>query len=300
MDNNKLKNIEKAFFSTAIGLKKQDDFYIYKTGDSFGVAIENKFDKNIDESFSNVEIKSEKLLVNNEELNLITLMSSLSTHKSEFALFCMQFVDNVNDGEIRDKITKDPLEWWKNWRDLIGNKISKSSPYDVISELIVIEILANRSEDVKWEGPNKTSIDIVSNNKFYEVKSSRVRYENEVTISSQFQLEENFKDLYLIFVKLEKLTGGETINKIVERLRKSNKVNIDEIEKKLHKKGYRKDSSNRDISYVIHEIRCYNVQEDFPKITLGSFKKNIIHENITKISYTISLNGIKYYNWKDE
>lgn len=298
MDNKKLKNIENAFYSTAVGLQKQDDFYIYKTEEYFGVAILNEFDKKIDESFSNVEIKSEKLIMDNKEINVLSLMSNLSTHKNQFALFCLQFVEKGYNNENRKLIVETPLKWWENWRDLIGNKLIKSSPYDVISELIVLEKLAEHSKDIKWEGPKNTSVDIVADNKHYEVKSSRIRYENTVTITSQFQLEEIKGDISLVFVKLEKMVGGESINTITKRLRKLENTNIDEIEKKLHNKGYREKSSSRNVSYVIHEIRCYNVGKDFPKITLESFKDNMIHENIVKISYTISLNGIKYENWK--
>lgn len=297
MKNNILNQIKRTFYSKAKGLKPLDNFYVYKEEEEFGVAIDNIYNVSIDETFSNVRIRSEKLLVNNEEKSLITLMSSLETHKDEFASFCMHFVED-EDSKTREKILKRPLEWWNKWKELIGNRLHNPRPYDIIAELYTIYKLLENETNVEWNGPKGSTIDINTSEANYEVKSSLVRYENQVTISSQFQLkEEESKSKFLIYLKMEEMNGGFSIASILEKIEsKIGDENIlyVNIEKKLEQKGYRKNSSIRKKSYLIHEIRKYIVDEQFPKITNESFKNNKIPANIKKIYYIINLDNIEY------
>lgn len=299
-----MKNIHNTiineFYNKMNGIIKIDDYYVIKNDNYLGVALDNVNNITIDEMFSNVKINSSNIYIANEEINIIMLTSSLLTHKKEFALFCSQFLEYGYNNENRNLILNDPLTWWKGMRELIGNQFTEFKPYDIIAELLVLEHLAVNNQKPEWNGPSGSSVDVVSNDKFYEVKSTTVRYENQVTISSQFQLESNNQDLFLIYIKMEKLDGAESINKILKRLINNPNVNYELIIEKLKKRGYRENSSNRDISYAIHEIRCYTVDENFPKITINSFKDNKIHENIKKIKYVVDLNGIDYINWKGD
>lgn len=287
--------VVKEFYSASLGLKKIEDFYIYKYENDFGVGIENKNKIKIDEMFANVKLRSIVIPIeDNNVFELIVLTSSLNSHKNEFASFCVEFLNPKN----REEIKKDPLKWWKKWRELIGNKFSEVKVYDVIAELLTLEKLSNKNKNLTWKGPTGSSIDIESSECFYEVKSSRIRYENEITVSSQFQLVEYDKPTFLIFYKMEEMINGETINKIMERMDKSGIINIEEIEDKLIRLGFRQNVSIRDKSYVIHEVRKYDMREGFPKITLNSFVDQKLPDNIKKISYTISLDGIDYTNWE--
>lgn len=299
MKNNIIGQIKDTFYSKAIGLKKIENFFIYKREEDFGVAIENIYEVAIDESFSNVRIRNERLLVNNKEISLITLMSSLETHKEEFASFCMQFVDE--DSTIRMQILNNPIDWWNKWKELIGNKLHNPKPYDIIAEIYTLNKLLKEKKDVEWKGPVGSTIDISTNEYYYEVKSSLVRYENEITVSSQFQLQNEFNNKILIYYKMEEMEGGHSISSILESI--ADKIGKDSvifgnIEKKLEQKGYRENSSIRKKSYLIHEIREYFIDDEFPKITKESFVEGKIPANIKKIYYIVNLDNIKYKNWE--
>lgn len=282
------------FYAFTPGLKNINDFYIIKHQDEYGVGILNSKQIEIDESFANVSIRS-IVIPNKEEepFKLLALTSSLISHKTEFASFCTHFIDKEN----RDLITNYPLVWWERWRDLIGNKLSNYIVYDIIAELLTLEKLSKLEKNIQWSGPKGSSLDIETNDSFYEVKSSIVRYENEITISSQFQLEDYSKPSFLIYYKMEELSGGETINKIIERMELSGIINTEEIEVKLSNLGFKKKRSIRNVSYVVHEVRMYNIDDNFPRLSVNMFKNERIPDNIKKISYVVSLDGIKYIDW---
>lgn len=291
--NDQYKTIVTEFYSASMGLKKISDFYIFKHGNDYGVAIDNINKIEIDEMFANVHLRSVVIPnIDDKVIGLIVMTSTLSTHKKEFASFCIQFLDN------RVTIEKTPLLWWNNLRELIGNKFSEVGVYDVIAELLTIEKISDLEKDIVWKGPSGSSIDIETSDNYYEVKSSKVRYENEVTVSSQFQLSDYKKPTFLIYYKMEELLNGETINIIMKRLDKSGIINTEEIEEKLSRLGFRKNSSIRNKSYVVHEVRKYEINDDFPRLTLNSFIDKKIPNNIKKITYTISLDGINYINWE--
>lgn len=296
--NKTLNKIKTEFHTTSRGIRQIDDFYVYKYENEYGVALDNINDSKINESFSSVEIKNVEINIGSGEIKkLLTLTTNLQTHKNEFASLCMQFVEKGENSENRELIINEPLKWWEKWKELIGNRMYNPAPYHVIAELLSLEILyKNNEKGIIWSGLIGSSIDLQSDNAKYEVKSSLVKYENEITISSQFQLDLDREDQpeYLIFFKMEKMENAETIDKVINRLKNYKSVIIEDIENKLHSFGYKEHSSTRNISYVVHEIRKYKIDNNFPRITKESFKGNKIPRNIKKITYTINLDNLEY------
>ena len=47
-----------------------------------------------------------------------------------------------------------PVEWWKNWRQLIGNAITEKKSYAVLGELLMYEYLLQKGVNVEWGGPD--------------------------------------------------------------------------------------------------------------------------------------------------
>lgn len=295
MYKNELEKIKRTFYSYATGLRNEGTYYIYKTENEYGVAVDNINNIKIDEQFSNVRIKNISLKNKDKEYSLITLMSDLTTHKSEFAAFCMQFIDDDNIAIVQET----PLKWWKKWKELIGNKLHNPRPYDIIAELYTIYLLKTKNiKGINWTGPVGSSIDVTTDDIFYEVKSSLIRYENEITISSQYQLNLEEKITNLIFFKMEKMDQGVSINDLIDKISKLDIELVDFIEEKLEKKGYRKHRSIRNDKYVIHEIREYQVNDDFPRITEKSFINGKYPKNVKKITYTINLDNLDYEIWE--
>ena len=65
------------------------------------------------------------------------------------------------------------------------------------------------------------------------------------------------------------------------------------LENQLQKIGFEKGKSARKEKYKVLTSLQYDVDDNFPLITKDSFKGNKIPDNVEKIVYTISLNGIK-------
>lgn len=295
-----LNEIQSSFYSKATGIKKIKDFYIYKKENEYGVALENIYNAKIDESFSNVKIKNEIIMVNNKQLEILSLMSSLESHKKEFSFFCMQFIEN----DVRKLILQRPLEWWDKWKELIGNKLHNPKPYDLIAELYtILRLLEENKEKVEWKGPVGSSIDITTSLSTYEVKASLVKYENEITISSQYQLGDYQVSNNVVFYKMEEMDVGISINDVLSKIannKNSSDKMINDINEKLNLKGYRPNMSVMNKKYIIHEIRKYPIDNNFPKISIETFKDNKIPNNIKKISYVINLDNLQYESWSKE
>lgn len=90
----------------------------------------------------------------------------------------------------------------------------------------------------------------------------------------------------------ESLEGG-SINDMVRSLVETG-YDEDNLQHELDCLGFEKAASIRNKKYKIHEIRKYNVDDAFPKITEESFKNNKLPDSIIQIEYKINLDGLKY------
>lgn len=70
-----------------------------------------------------------------------------------------------------------------------------------------------------------------------------------------------------------------------------------EIEKQLFRLGYEKEMSARSTRYKCLDKRKYIVNYKFPQITNRSFKNDHLPRSITKIEYTVDLDGLCYTKW---
>lgn len=265
------------------------------TEDGYGVAILNKFNKIINENFSNAVIFSATLEVDGVARSYLILKSDLTSLKYEFASVCEQFVDPGDQGEKRYELEINPHYWWENWKNLLGNSISDRNAYSVIGELLALENLLREGENVKWTGVNQGSHDIESDTGSYEVKSTIKKYETSVTISSQYQLKSD-KRLLLYFCRLEESRLGISVNDMIEKLVNLG-YNKNLLEVQLTHLGFKNGSTIRDQKYKILEKRKYIVDGKFPQITNKSFVDGKIPDSIKKIQYTIDLDGLQYDKW---
>lgn len=129
----------------------------------------------------------------------------------------------------------EPLEWWKKWRELMGNTISNKEAYSVIAEMMVLDDLYTQDNTVEWTAVNSGSHDIEGNESSYEVKSTVKRYGATITISGQHQLQ-SLKRLQLYFCRLEQSRTGISINDMKDRL-VADGYDKDKIEQQLYQLG---------------------------------------------------------------
>lgn len=269
--------------------------FVIRTHEGYGVAIKYEDSHVILENFANCKLYNRELNIDGETHLFLILECSLESLRYEFATICAQFVDPGVNGVERKKIIGNPLNWWKKWKNLIGNSIVNKSAYHIIAEMLVLDYLYSNNSHIKWTAVESGVHDIESSEESYEVKSTIKRYGSTVTISGQFQLNSS-TNVYLYFIRLENSPVGISINDIRNSLVQKG-YSIELIEEQLKKLGYEYGLSIRDEKYTVLEKRKYLIDQNFPKITKESFKSNKIPDSIIHITYTVDLDGLEYTNW---
>ena len=292
-----LEEIREYFASTQNGareiktLPKEYSAMVIRDNEGYGVAIEFDDIRDISEKFANSRLFSRTLAIGGIEKKYLILSCMLDSLRYEFATVCAQFVEPGIDGMDRKNLMSEPLEWWKKWRELMGNTISNKEAYSVIAEMMVLDDLYTQDNTVEWTAVNSGSHDIEGNESSYEVKSTVKRYGATITISGQHQLQ-SLKRLQLYFCRLEQSRTGISINDMKDRL-VADGYDKDKIEQQLYQLGYERGASIREEKYKVLEKRKYEVDDTFPKITKASFKDDHIPESITQITYGANFSDIK-------
>lgn len=261
--------------------------------DSYGVAIPYDGQQEINETFANARIYTSKIKFNDDiEKKALLLTTESSEIEVPFSALSAELIDPGENGVFRKEIIKSPVKWWREWKELLGNKNIDDRVYDVLGELCVLDKLIDAGEDVSWNGPWGASYDIETDKRFVEVKSSVVRDRREITISNHFQLDPPGKPLDLIFCQFEPaVSSGYSINMLVEQL-KNKGLNVADINQKLKEMGFEEGRSSRNKKFILHSMLKYTVDSDFPRITPESFKNGVMPVGITKITYTVDLSGM--------
>lgn len=269
------------------GLSDECRAYAIRNSEWYGVAIKNINNIEISEEFSSCAIKNKYISVGNKADNFLVLFCTDDMIRNKFATLSVDFVCSEN----RVQILADPFAWWQEWKQLLGNAISNKKVYDIIAEMMTLNELFDKCEKVSWNAISRGTHDVETNRGDYEVKSTIKRFDNTVTISSQFQLDKK-KELKLVFYRFEKSQEGLCINDVVNSLVEKG-YDPYKLENQLQKIGFEKGKSARKEKYKVLASLQYDVDDNFPLITKDSFKGNKIPDNVEKIVYTISLNGIK-------
>lgn len=293
----------KGFFNKAMSISELPDEYpawTLKFSDWVGVGVPLPDYFPFSESFASMEIRTEKNVeINRQNYDLLMILCRDMQIRNEFALLCSNFVDPGTDGEQRRRLVKDPASWWKTWKTLLGNVSSNVMAYDVLGELLMYERLASENRNPYWSGGRGGTHDIEVGDFSVEVKSTTSRKSYEVTINGIHQLEHSEdKPLYLSFIRFEKSTMGESINDVVERLKRMGYYSS-EIEKILERHGLEAGRTARKEKYKVIEWKRYPVDDSFPSVTETSFKGEKLPESVVGFTYTISLSGLDGENLKE-
>ena len=260
--------------------------------DSYGVAIPYDGDEDINEVFSKVRIASRYIQLRGVNYQVLELTCTDKSIKTSFSELCYSLINPGDDGINRKKVTSNPLEWWKNWKEMLGNRVVDDRVYDMIGELCVLKEMLKTGENISWNGPDSSSYDIEMDSQYVEVKSTTLRDKKEVQISSQFQLQTTDKPLWLVYCQFERMTiYGITIDSLVEELVKMG-MDRDELNDKLNKRGFEIGMSSLRQPYFIHNMIKSIVDDSFPRITPESFVNGDYPKGITKITYTVDLSGL--------
>ena len=262
--------------------------YSFRQGIEFGVAIPTESKNEVYEDAAQITIKT----LTNMGVRYIVLTCCDETFRNDFAKFAAYFVTPGETGENRRNIIETPLNWWKGWIGMLGNRVGGRKTYDTIAEMLALEELYKSDPTICWTASTAGSHDLESETKSFEIKSTLKKSESTVTISSQYQLD-SVKPLQLWFYRMEGSSQGVSINSMKARLVSSG---YDEnlIEAQLEARGFMPGNSSRDIKYVLLERRKFQIGESFPRIVESSFKNDKYPQNIIKILYSIDLEGLPY------
>lgn len=269
--------------------------YIIRFPDGYGVAIEVDAEMEVSERFNSCRLHTSLLAIGTKNSNYLILSSAFEEYRHEFATLCAEFVVPGSDGENRNKLLKDPYEWWLRWKELIGNTNREQKVYNVIAEMMVLEYKMKTDKTTEWAATRMGTHDIECAEESCEVKSTVKRYGADIVISSQHQLR-CLKRLFLYFCRMEESLEGVSINEMKERLVACG-YDEGKLELEIERQGFERGSHIRDKKYKLLEKRKYEVDDSFPQITQSSFKGEKYPDAITHIDYTINLDGITYTSW---
>jgi len=263
-----------------------------KFDDAYGVAIPYTSSEDLNETFANARIRSCDISTQSDEKKRVLVLTATSKRiQTYFASLCEALIDPGENGAIRNQINSSPITWWKDWKELLGNKNIDSRIYDTLGELCVLKYSILHGEEANWIGPEGASYDIETLTRFLEVKSSTVRSKKHVTISSQYQLFPH-KPLFLVYCLFEPtISSGVSIDSILDEFEAIG-YNTSLLNEKLEAKGFEKGMSSRKKMFILHEMLLYTVDDSFPRITPASFENGVLPENIVDISYTVDLAGL--------
>ena len=264
-----------------------------RTAASVGVAIPLDYSEPVNEGFASVEMFDKDItLAEGRICRCLLLMAGKGQERRTFASLCSEFVAPGFNGASRNEISTNPIAWWLEWKELLGNKNINERVYDVIAELSVLVHISSNGEFAEWNGPVGATYDIDCDKRFVEVKSTTARNKREVTLSNRFQLvPPDGKGLSLVLCQLEPSSSGRSINGLVGQLVELGFSEID-LNAKLSKLGLGEGKSARNRYYVMHAMTEYVINDDFPAIREESFVGGKLPRCVTGLTYTLSLDGV--------
>ena len=142
-----LEEIRECFASTQNGardiksLTSEYPAMVIRSNEGYGVAIVFDDKRDISEKFANSNLYTQKLAIGGKEKKYLILRCALDSLRYEFATVCAQFIEPGINGIDRKNLLADPLAWWKQWRELLGNAIFQRKPYSVIAEMKYIILM---------------------------------------------------------------------------------------------------------------------------------------------------------------
>lgn len=267
--------------------------WVFREGGSFGVAVECSVPLEISEGFAGARLRTVERVIAGQQRRFLRLESSLEWLRNEFGVICEHMVSVESGNQVRQALLADPLVWWERWRHLLGNALVDKHGYDVLAELLALEMLVIEGAAYEWSGPFGGVVDIRTPATDYEVKSTISRYGSVINISGQFQLAASSgKPLQLIHFRFEPVDEGLSIDLVCDRLVALG-IDAAVLERALQRLGMEAGCSARKEAYNLLEALSYSVDDSFPRITPASFIGGVLPAGVVQFEYSVDLSGLK-------
>lgn len=268
--------------------------WVFREDAAFGVAVELPNGPPLAEGFAGARLRTVDRLVSGQPRRLLRLESSIEALRNEFAVVCAQMVAPGENGELRTALVADPLGWWERWRHLLGNAVVSQTAYGTLGEMLAIERLLERGEQVDWRGPLGGTVDLITPKAGYEVKSTVSRYDSRIHVAGQFQLAlSESRPLALLHYRFEPGSSGESVNSVCARLVAAG-MSSAHLEDLLARCGLEAGCSARNETFGVLESRLFPVNAAFPRITPASFVGGTLPAGIVHVEYQVDLSGLAH------
>lgn len=236
--------------------------------------------------------------------------SSLSlTEKNQeqvFITMCANLIDYSNGAKVEKDALKRVSFRFRQWQRLMAYKksalMSAETQKGLIGELIYLRKTIESGKDSEeaiegWSGPDGADQDFIYNEKWHEIKTVGVS-SSEVKISSVEQLGDTGVNGELVIERLDKCAPetancfslNDAVSHVVELINSNDEV-VDKFVTKLNKVGYIRLQEYDKDKYKYSGEERYEVDAEFPRITRGNLRPEIMN-----CKYLISINSIS--NWK--
>ncbi|GEN89789.1 PD-(D/E)XK motif protein [Oceanobacillus sojae] len=266
--------------------------FLYKTYTNFGVVITVDQNIRLNEKFNQLNFYTEEGTLSGEKTNLLHLTLNSLDYFEQFIIIAADFIESSK----RTTLENNPLEWWNHWKELIGNAVVEKSTYNILGELLVLNYLQEKcsSSKPKWLGYTGSTFDISTVDKTIEVKASINKFDNNITISNQYQLNtELINEFYVLNFEASANDNGISIDDAVTRLN-LNGYPLKDIEIGLQTHSIPKNASARREKYILLTCKKYILQEAISDEIRQAMDNFFDFDIVRKVNVELDLANIEH------
>jgi len=236
--------------------------------------------------------------------NYIDIKSKLVNYKKQFSTLIQEICEKILR-QREDPITavNSVLNTWKIfWTNINSTILSTEEQLGLLGELYILKKFLNihaQNSLNSWKGPFGLNYDFVFSKWAIEVKITR--NPNHIHCINGINQLDNFEGLNLGLVSIIALPGDSedsmSLQSLIEEIQNDLLCDQPDLEQQfydlLNKAGYNKTFQNEYSAnkYTLLDARFYVIDDNFPKITKKSFKKEISNQ-IFDIRYMIDLSNL--------
>jgi len=255
-----------------------------------------------DPAVNGLALSSKNYVIENEEENYIDLRLKNEIYLEQFSVIVREICSKIFEQQkASDEAIYDTLMRWRTfWASIPREEMSDEKQLGLFCELKFLSYLINNNHsDVlnTWKGPGGYKHDFLLEDKAFEIKGTfKGNHTHSINGIDQLKRPDDI-NLYMVsFSSVRDDDSAENLQNMVELIEEvfqNNPEHFEEFHKLLKKAGYNKLHSDKYIQLGIKivEQNCYEVDENFPRL-ISSFLNTNLSERVSKISYTINLDGI--------
>lgn len=255
-----------------------------------------------DPAVNGLELSSKNYVIKGSEENYIDLRLKNEIYLEQFSVIVREICSKIlEEQKASDEAIYDTLMRWRTfWASIPREEMSDEKQLGLFCELKFLSYLINNNHsDVlnTWKGPGGYKHDFLLEDKAFEIKGTfKGNHTHSINGIDQLKRPDGI-NLYMVsFSSVRDDDSDENLQNMVELIEEvfqNNPEHFEEFHKLIKKAGYNKLHSDkyRNLGIKIVEQNCYEVDENFPRL-ISSFLSTNLSERVSKISYTINLDGI--------